>query len=460
MRIRWKILIAMMAFVIFAAYPFAMAHYLRALKNSDTQLINLAGRQRLLSQIVSKDFLRWQNTAKRTEQQILKESLETNMRLFERTQEALLYGGNAPLTYDINGEHALISATFGDIFTRFNDADILAKTFFAAMRRSLETEIKPSAADVEDERLLAVLSAGVGLLQEEYEDSFAHFFYIQAISLFLSLVVVLLCLRTVSKALFAPLKKVRQEISKHTAHATHETSVKRIITGLQKYHRILILFSFALLLSLFASFYAGFASYAQQADARQVNISGRQRMLTEKIIKEYWLLIHAEAYERDKLVAQLSRSIDLLEKTQQVLLNGGQAPRLFSLAVRSGELSKATGKVVPMLQKARAQIDPFVTPLRQSMLGEPTPSAIHTELAQNLLQQFTAITEAFEQQSIVKMNKVIGLQWISLSVAMLCLGGALWILNASLASLLRAVILIYPHNETGKAAQQFLEGIS
>ena len=165
-------------------------------------------------------------------------------------------------------------------------------------------------------------------------------------------------------------------------------------------------------------------------------------MLTEKIIKEYWLLIHAEAYERDKLVAQLSRSIDLLEKTQQVLLNGGQAPRLFSLAVRSGELSKATGKVVPMLQKARAQIDPFVTPLRQSMLVESTPSAIHTELAQNLLQQFTAITEAFEQQSIVKMNKVIGLQWLSLSVAMLCLGGALWIINASLARR-RMMILIW-----------------
>ena len=74
----------------------ALHSQIAKMQNSDSVRINLAGRQRMLTQKLSKEVLQYLNGMTQ------KEDLEQTIKVFNTTLHALLSGGNAPL--DLNFE--------------------------------------------------------------------------------------------------------------------------------------------------------------------------------------------------------------------------------------------------------------------------------------------------------------------------------------------------------------------
>tara|TARA_B100001564_G_C20360130_1_gene542960 strand:+ start:102 stop:548 length:447 start_codon:yes stop_codon:yes gene_type:complete len=76
--------------------------------------------------------------------------------------------------------------------------------------------------------------------------------------------------------------------------------------------RILCSFLFAACISL---------AHAQAFDYKHtINLAGKQRMLTQKMSKEYYLVAYGTNKDQNK--ANLSKTVDLFDKTLQALIHG------------------------------------------------------------------------------------------------------------------------------------------
>ncbi len=96
----------------------------------------------------------------------------------------------------------------------------------------------------------------------------------------------------------------------------HDLSVK------QKLTRLIVFF---LCIITIIVFYSSLTLYRQKHDGLVVNIAGRQRMLTQKFTKEFFLLLHQKTPEdRKKVSGQMLHTRRLFEVSLRALVEGGQ----------------------------------------------------------------------------------------------------------------------------------------
>ncbi len=90
----------------------------------------------------------------------------------------------------------------------------------------------------------------------------------------------------------------------------------------QKLTRLIVFF---LCIITVIVFYSSLTLYRQKHDGLVVNIAGRQRMLTQKFTKEFFLLLHQQTPEdRKKVSGQMLHTRRLFEVSLQALVEGGQ----------------------------------------------------------------------------------------------------------------------------------------
>jgi hypothetical protein len=103
--------------------------------------------------------------------------------------------------------------------------------------------------------------------------------------------------------------------------------------------------------------------------------SGQQRMLTQKMLKEYLLI--AYGYEVRKNRQNLRKTIDLFDHTLQGLMNGDNDQGI--LRAPTPEIRTQLAIVEQLWDEFRAQLEPF------GRAGKPDPDAIANVAQQNLL---------------------------------------------------------------------------
>ena len=94
----------------------------------------------------------------------------------------------------------------------------------------------------------------------------------------------------------------------------------------------------AILVTLISA--AFYYSSIQQDDAVRINLAGRQRMLSQKILKELLLYSKGEV-SRDTVI----QSVNIFSQTQKALINGGPAPMTLDLSYT---------RILPELQDGEA----------------------------------------------------------------------------------------------------------
>ncbi len=114
---------------------------------------------------------------------------------------------------------------------------------------------------------------------------------------------------------------------------------------------------------LFSVLSVWYISEKQSDDAVVINLAGRQRMLSQKISKEYFMLrAELDDVQKDKLIKTLKNTLTVFDMTLTALKDGGDAPLTLN---PNGEKRKLYGAGTDNIQKQLEDVKEIWTPFLQ-----------------------------------------------------------------------------------------------
>jgi len=239
MSLRIKVLWPALALIALVAAMFVATWIVARDQAHDGQVINIAGRQRMLSQKMAKEALLAASLAASGKPDpALAAKRNATMAVFAKSLEALRLGGAAPLTLDPAGPAAALptpSATVGEQLARVGQ-----------LWRAYEPLVKAAAGgtgDSDDAKLLAASEAilgamnkAVSMLQVESEGRVDTLLWIQGIFLFLALVLGGVALWALGRTVLGPIERCiafSEAVASGNYRATFATSTVGEIGRLQ-----------------------------------------------------------------------------------------------------------------------------------------------------------------------------------------------------------------------------------
>ncbi|MCP3898568.1 MAG: hemerythrin, partial [Desulfobacteraceae bacterium] len=173
MAIRYKLGLIMVGLSLIILFMFLVTWYTTSAQKADSLVINLAGRQRMLSQKMSKEIFLSATESDATQKDKIFSKIDNTMKVFDLTLTALINSGKAPLSLDLEDEYSSIPKSSEPAFSQLNKVkekwgpfsnnikDIIAK------QENLEIHyayIKNNNLD-----LLSEMNKAVGMLQKSSE---------------------------------------------------------------------------------------------------------------------------------------------------------------------------------------------------------------------------------------------------------------------------------------------------
>jgi methyl-accepting chemotaxis protein len=196
MQIRYKLglIVAGLSFIILCM--FAVTWYTTSSQKADGLVINLAGRQRMLSQKMSKElFLFITETDEKEKKTFLSSALNT-MNIFDVTLSALTDSGKAPLTLNIEGEYSTCPKAIDPAFSQLNKVKGIWKDFSSNMKSILSDSENTTGnlnyIKINNLILLKEMNTAVVMLQKLSEKKVSHLIIFQSIGLIIG--AILLCI--------------------------------------------------------------------------------------------------------------------------------------------------------------------------------------------------------------------------------------------------------------------------
>ncbi|WP_343588034.1 ATP-binding protein [Flavobacterium sp.] len=142
------------------------------------------------------------------------------------------------------------------------------------------------------------------------------------------------------------------------------------------------LYFFALLtiaLTIIASqFLVQYNLNQQLSDSKIINFSGRQRMLSQKIVKEVLILHYVSDIASDKQISHLNEVLALWKKNQNALENGSDS--LAFPKEKSETLSKLYLEINPIFNKIAQTTDSFLLNVKQKKTTAENQKFVNTIL--------------------------------------------------------------------------------
>lgn len=183
-------------------------------QRDDGVVVNLSGRQRMLSQRMTHQLFTYAARVDAgADPMDARERVLTTIRVFESTLAALEEGGPAPLDLHMASFRTLPAApaTVADRIARVRR---IYEPYRASARTVLDGPPEQRAEGLRgvvatETELLAELDSVVTLLQGEAESNVRSLFVVQAVAIFLGLVLTLALLRWVRHGVTEPLEKLR-----------------------------------------------------------------------------------------------------------------------------------------------------------------------------------------------------------------------------------------------------------
>lgn len=191
MAIRFKLglIVAGLSFIILCM--FLVTWYTTSAQETDGLLINLGGRQRMLSQKMSKEAALFVSSADAKEKEALKANAARSMEVFDITLKALIESGEVPLSLDPSGARGLCPASPEPALSQLMKVKALWKDFSTHMVKVL-SDGKDPAQDIafikaNNTVLLKEMDAAVTMLQTMSEQKVSRLIIFQTIGLLIGI---------------------------------------------------------------------------------------------------------------------------------------------------------------------------------------------------------------------------------------------------------------------------------
>lgn len=162
----------------------------------------------------------------------------------------------------------------------------------------------------------------------------------------------------------------------------------------------------------------------QQSDSRVVNVAGKQRMLSQKIVKTILLLQSVDQTNRKLSLDELKESLHLWEVSQQGLINGNDSLLLFgnnsdeitALIKEANEHFKSIDKnantILTFYSNGRTDKESDIQPLLEIIFREEPL----------FLQKMETIVFRFDAEAKEKVTRLSQLEYGLLAVSLLVIG--------------------------------------
>jgi len=211
MTLQVKVLSPTLALIALVAGMFAATWLVSSDQRLDGLVINVAGRQRMLSQKMAKEaLLALGAPGSGTDDARLLQKRDTTMDVFATSLQALRTGGRAPLSLDPAGPSALLPAPSPEVAAQIGQVAELWRTYAALIRNWGQGQ----AGSDDAARLLAAseninmtMDKAVSMLQRASEGRVASLLWIQGTFLVLAVVLGGIILLTIRHTVLAPLAR-------------------------------------------------------------------------------------------------------------------------------------------------------------------------------------------------------------------------------------------------------------
>jgi len=187
MSINFKLKMIMLSFAGIIVLMFLATLYVTQKQKDDGLLINLAGRQRMLSQKMSKElhhFMWLSQTTGKTDSGAADQVHET-MKIFALTLDALTHSGKAPLSLDLKtAEYRRVPAAEEPALSQLNNVASLWKQFPSMVEKVLlkkNTQQDLDWLNINNVVLLKEMNKAVGMMQQQTEGSVRFLLTLQII---------------------------------------------------------------------------------------------------------------------------------------------------------------------------------------------------------------------------------------------------------------------------------------
>ncbi len=191
MAIRYKLgfIVAGLSFIILSM--FLVTWYTTSAQKTDGLLINLGGRQRMLSQKMSKEIVLFVSATDAKEKEALKANATRSMEVFDITLSALIDSGEVPLSLDTAGAKASCPKSPEPAASQLISVRTLWKEFSGHMKQAL-SENKDIASSMNyiktnNPILLKEMDTAVTMLQAMSEKKVSQLIFLQTAGLLIGL---------------------------------------------------------------------------------------------------------------------------------------------------------------------------------------------------------------------------------------------------------------------------------
>ncbi len=191
MAIRYKLGLIVFGLSLIILSMFLITWYTTSAQKADGLVINLAGRQRMLSQKMSKELFSFAATTDEKAKEKLKSVTINTIKVFDITLIALADSGKAPLSLNLDGKYAACPKAAEPAFVQLKKVQTLWKEFSDHMNQAL-TGSKEHLEQVRNTniKLLGEMNKAVGMLQKISEKKVTRLLFFQSIGLIIGIILV------------------------------------------------------------------------------------------------------------------------------------------------------------------------------------------------------------------------------------------------------------------------------
>jgi len=210
-KIKYKLLVSTLLLLGVSVVMFVATLYISALQKDDGVVINLAGRQRMLSQKMTKEMLialREKNDQGETPSSS-KYQLRKTMKVFDLTLASLTNSGPAPLTLDPEGAKRTIPAASEPVLGQLHQVAAIWKPLQENLQKVLAGQNGEAAAYVLESNiaLLKAMNKAVGMMQKQAESKVKTLFVAQVVCMIVGLLVLILVVVWSQKSVVNPINE-------------------------------------------------------------------------------------------------------------------------------------------------------------------------------------------------------------------------------------------------------------
>jgi len=212
LKIKYKVFVSMLIIFMISVMMVVATFLVTSKQRSDGLLINLAGRQRMLTQKMTKEALAfiYKKQVDGQVNNVLLSDLKKTIKLFDITLNSLIDSGPAPITLNPDGTTRLLPRSSGDVRNQLNKV----RKIWLPFKQNMEKLIKyQDISAIEyimhnNINLLKTMNKAVGLMQIEAEKKVSQLIKIEIAGLLFGVTVILIVWVFINKSITNPLEQL------------------------------------------------------------------------------------------------------------------------------------------------------------------------------------------------------------------------------------------------------------